>query len=209
MQNKKRRNPWHQTLIKPGSCVNMKDQRGFTLVELIVVVAIFAALVTIVVAMTTSNLQKHRLSGSSRELLADFQRARMDALTTSSPGATTRGFGIRFSSPNTYFLFEFNDANGNFNYDDDSEEFEGEEKTLAPSVTVQRLSGGALVNPSGADDDIILYDKRGMLRDVDWSTVAGATFVLQVPGVTPSRCVVISPVRIREGVWDGAECDAS
>lgn len=184
----------------------MKNQSGFTLIELMIVVAILGALITVVALTSTSYLKRQSLSASSREVLSDLQKVRMDALTRGSSG-NNRGFGIRFASNTEYFSFEFNDANNNFVYNGASEELSAKAKRLPNNVTIKRWNGSSLVSPNSSDADVLLFDKRGLLRDNNLSAILGNTFVLELSGVWPSRCVVLSPVRIREGVWNGTACD--
>lgn len=184
----------------------MKNQRGITLIELIIVVAILGVLITTVALTSTSYLKRQSLSASSREVLSDLQKLRMEALTRGSSG-NNRGFGIRFASNTEYFTFEFNDANNNFVYNGTSEELNARGKSLPTNVTIKRWDGSSLVSPSSSDADVLLFDKRGLLRDNNLSAILGNSFVLELPGVSPPRCVVLSPVRIREGVWNGTACD--
>lgn len=188
------------------------DSKGYSLVEVLVVVALVGVIATIA-TMGSDFVQKHRLTAASRELLGDLQKIRQDAMTRSNPalGANSRGFGIRFSSNTTYTTFEFNDCTGDFIYDANGcagnrEEAGTSQKTLPSSVTVTIGDAG---DPTG---NILIYDRRGMARDNNnWNAVGGGgrTYVLRRAGVAEVRCVTVTPVRIREGRWDGANCNIS
>lgn len=187
------------------------DNKGFSLIEILVVVALFGVVATIA-TMGSDFVQKHRLTAASRELLGDLQKIRQDAMTRSDPalGADSRGFGIRFGSNTTYTTFEFNDCSMNFIYDANGcagnrEEAGTSQKTLPSSITVTIRD---TVDPPR---DILIYDKRGMARDNNWGLVGagGITYVLRRAGVAEERCVTVTPVRIREGRWDGANCNIS
>lgn len=197
-----------------------------SLIEVMVVVSILAVMVTLAI-QGTGLIRDQKLAAASRELMADFQRVRQEAMTQGAPrilpvaGALpdltlNRGFGIRFASNASYVPFEFIEASpGNFQYDGVAEEFEetGKRdasntriapvaKTLPTSVTV---TNGAVTNPTG---DILLYDRRGILRNTDLTIRTGnIVYVLKISnGSSRPRCISIDPVRIREGVWDGVNC---
>lgn len=73
--------------------------QGFTLIELMIVVAISAILLALVVPSFNDNLARRRLEGAANELSADLQYARTQAvadntnvvLTTTSSGYTITG----------------------------------------------------------------------------------------------------------------------
>lgn len=179
--------------------VTINDVRGFTLVELVVVVGILIVLLTIA-SLSQDFVQKHRLTAASRELLGDLQKLRHDALTRSL-AADSRGFGLRFASNTSYVIFEFNDADKDFVYDGIGEEASQDTRNLPSSITV---TIGASGNPAG---NTLIYDKRGMPRNTaNWTLAANRTYVLRHPQVSQARCVSLTPAMIREGYWDGANC---
>lgn len=179
----------------------MKSERGFSLMEMLIVIALIGTVASILI-MNSGFVQRQQLTAASRGLYSDLQKIRQDALTRGSV-ANSRGFGIRFASNASYSIFEFNDADGDFTYDGAGEESGAVQKTLS-SVTI---TIGAAGDPT---NNILIYDKRGMTRTVNWSSAGGRTYVLRATGgVSQARCVSVSTVRIREGVWNGASCSES
>lgn len=182
----------------------MKNEKGFSLIELLVVVVLIAIVATIAF-MSGDVIKRHRLTAASRQLYGDLQKVRVDAMTRSPSGTSSRGFGIKFNSTTTYTAFEFNDTNGDFQYAGTGEEANTRQTTMPDSITIQRKSGGSLVDPSGSNDDIVIFDKKGLAKNNNWSPIGG-TYVLQYTNLSEKRCIMWDDVRIREGVWDGSAC---
>lgn len=178
----------------------MKTPKGFTLIEVMIVVAVFGVLTAIAAPFTADFIARSRLSSASRELYADLQGLRRDAMTTiSAPNG--RGYGIRFISDARYELFEFNDLNNNYRYDAGvGEEFGPEQQDLPANMAFSLGSGGSVPGT------VLLFDKQGLSRSATWSPFGNA-FVIRKAGETQGRCVVVALARIREGVWNGSGCD--
>lgn len=188
----------------------MNREKGFTLVELLIVVALMGIMISLA-SLGFDVLHRQRLSSAAVELLADLQTVRMNALTKRSNPAS-RGFGLRFldDSYNAYRTFEFIDDGAgtpadadNYEYND-GEEVVDFEKELGAGVEVKIGASGD--DPFGREK-ALLYDKRGMVRNSTWSSVAGRTYVLTHPNVANAKCVTVSRVRIRGGSWNGTSCD--
>ena len=177
----------------------MKDCAGFSLIELLVAMAIFAIAVSLA-SMGWSSAKSASLTAVARQLHSDLQGIRADAMTRSSV-PNSRGFGIRFTSGNAYELFEFNDTNTDYTWNNVGEESGVGKQTLPSSVSVTIGSTGNL-----ATGDIRLYDRHGLAHRGNWSSASEVTYVLNDSGVAQARCVVIDEVRIREGVWSGTSC---
>lgn len=81
-------------------------QQGFTLVELLVVVAIAAALAAMAVPAFTDLMVRRRLEGAANELSADLQYARSQAVSDNNDvtfaTSGTTGYTITSSSGTTY-----------------------------------------------------------------------------------------------------------
>jgi len=66
-----------------------RTSRGFTLIEMMVVVAIAAVMLTVVVSSFTDLLARRRLEGAASELSTDLQFARAQAVTKNAPVVLT------------------------------------------------------------------------------------------------------------------------
>lgn len=187
-----------------------RSESGISLIELLIVVSILAILLAIT-GLGSDAVERQRVNGATRELLADLQRVRQDAITRSSPAApASRGAGIRFVSATSYVTFEFNDVNNNYQYNPPPAPTE----ELVGSVRTKTLSGSLSLTLGGADPTgtVIIFDKQGMARQTDWAFVPGAglRFVVQssrLPAL--AKCILLNQARIREGVLNGANCVAS
>lgn len=183
--------------------MNIKSDKGFSLVELLTTIAIVAILTSIAM-MGQGIIKKNRLKAASKGLYADLKKVRQDAMTKSI-AAHSRGFGVRFNSNSSYTIFEFNDTNDNFTDDGTGEESNQSFTNLPEGCSVTL---GATGDPTGTSK-VLLYDKRGLARPYNWSSLGGRTYVVTFQGVSDKRCVVLDDIRIREGTWDGSQCNPS
>lgn len=189
--------------IKSGSGARvLRNQKGVTLVELLIVITI-AGVLAAIASLGLDGWHRSRLVAATGGLLADLQTTRMSAMTESSDLAS-RGYGLRFLTDGSYKVFEFVDKGTtpyvDFNYEDTTEETGGYEKVLGSGLSIKL---GASGDPTGTSN-AILYDKRGMSRTNNWSSVSNRTYVVRHSSLDRARCVAISQVRIREGVWNAA-----
>ena len=174
-------------------------QNGVTLLELLVIVAIFGVLASIAF-LGLDGWHRSRLGAATGALLADLQTARMNAMTESSD-PDGRGFGLRFLDNQSYKVFEFVD-NGvtDFTYEGAAEEAGGYENRVGNGISITL---GAAGSPAGVSNTL-LYDKRGMGRTSNWSSVIPRTYVVRHSSLARARCITVSQVRIREGIWNGS-----
>lgn len=175
----------------------LAEERGVTLIEMVVVILVIVVLVTIAM-LNADFIKSHRLSSGVRILFSDLQKTRQDAMTRGS--ANSRGYGLVFDSGSAYTLFEFNDVNANYAYDGAGEQTAANTHTLSNSVTVTRSDNSA---PTG---DVLIYDKRGLVRNNAWTTVTDRVYLLNIPGISQIRCIQIGATQIREGTWNGTSC---
>lgn len=102
-----------------------KESKGFTLIEMIIVISIFVIISTIMLADFPGFSQRVALERTAQEIALSFREAETEALSVGEAAFGTGifpGFGVHFSisSPREYILFA--DLNNNNVYDGVSEE---------------------------------------------------------------------------------------
>lgn len=185
--------------------------------ELIITVAIAATLLAMA-ALSMDFVRRERVTSSAKEVFADIQRVRSDAIsrgTTTTPAAPVkRGVGIRFVSPTSFVVFSFNDINplaapiaasGNYAYVGGAEEAEVVTRDLS-SGRLSVLVGGALFAPPVADpNNIVIFDRFGYPRQIDWQLIGTMTITIDNPSLAGyTRCITIGTNSIREGFLNAA-----
>jgi len=194
---RKRKNRQGTNFISPGFFMILRDKKGITLIELVIVMAIIMIL-GLLSAVGPAFLRGENISRFSRELYGDLYRARQDAMTR-SVAANSMGWGIRFANPTSYTIFEFND-NGNFQYDGAGEEANAMQRNLTSSIVFD-------MNGANPANNVLLYDKLGVARNPDWTLAQQIILVIRHQTDPDNRkCIVVNTNRIRGGLWDGNNC---
>ena len=175
-----------------------KMEAGFTLIELLLVITIIGVLTGLVTINMAQEVKKYRLKEATALFYSDIKKCRVDAMTDGGV-ATTRGFGFNFNDASSYNLFRFDDADNDYTYDS------GEAQSMQ---TVNVPNGVQVRRPSGTLTAPFLFDRRGWLRTASWSSAVNGTFILELEGA-PSRCVVLTTSRIRQGVWNDPNCNSN
>lgn len=131
------------------------DQRGFTLIELVVTVAVAAVLITVAIPSFTNLIKDSRLIASSNLLVRSLAVARSEAVKRGSPVAMCASDnGTSCSGSWTQGWIVFTDA--------------GTEGTVDGTDTVLRVEGSLrndlAVNVAGSETAYVRFQPTGFLR---------------------------------------------
>ena len=84
----------------------MRQVRGFTTVELMIVIAIFGILAAVAIPGFVSQMPRYRLNGAARQVMGDLMWARMQAVSQNNE------FKIFFLSNHEYKILDDDDNDG-------------------------------------------------------------------------------------------------
>jgi prepilin-type N-terminal cleavage/methylation domain-containing protein len=155
---------------------------GFTLVEIMIALAILGIVVAIAVSNFQGMMEKYRVEGETKQIFADLMDARGRAMQRN------RSFFVRMTA-NGYTTYEDTtpapDGNGNLESTD----------TVAASATIRH----AITCDPGVLSGF-LFNRNG---------IASATGTIRLSSTTQPDydCITVRETRIKMGKWNGTSCD--
>lgn len=168
--------------------VHMYDARGFSLVELVVIIAIMGTLLSIATLNFNEWMVKNRVEAQIRQMASDFSQLRVRAFTMKQRHSIT----VNKES----YVFR--------SYSSESENLSSGGSVVSVGVqntTVQfpfKKSSGSYYG-----GEVFEIDSRGMS-----TSDVGKIFLEYRSGVTPALdCLTIHTLRINPGKKNGSDCD--
>lgn len=161
----------------------MKDD-GFSLTELLIVIAIIITLLGLASISGRSWLQRYQVDGQTRQMYVDLMNARVRAMSRNRVEFVTL-------AATQYAIFEDrNPANDNF---EGSGQFDaGVDRQVMSVNTAYPITSGTTT--------LIQFDQRGLV------TSGTCTISTAISYGSEYDCIVIAATRIKMGVMSGGNC---
>lgn len=142
------------------SKIFMKNQKGITLIELIVVFIIIAIGAVLTVPSINAWVPNYRLRSATRDIVSAMRTAQMKAV------ANNMTYRVSFTSPDSYVI-QYQTTGGWVN--------DGEPQTLPPGIQFNTTFGSTinfLPNSTSTGGNIILTNQKGATKTIQ---ILGAT----------------------------------
>jgi prepilin-type N-terminal cleavage/methylation domain-containing protein len=167
--------------------VEIHQNRGFSLIELMVVVAIMIILLAIGIPQLSKYIKKYNVEKEITTLYGDLMNQRFKSMNSGVP------HGIVIDNSTKYTLFKFYDSNYNLIFDNLSDAENAVERKLKFNLT-------APVWPD--NNSVIMFDKGGIYRNKEWGGT-GISIYIDYPA--KYNCIKIFVTRVKMGVLDDSK----
>lgn len=137
----------------------MKKNAGFTLVEMLIVIAIIAILAAVAIPGYMAYIPKYRLSGAAQELQGDIQMAKLQALKNGT--IVSIRVNVVTDSYEMFFDNGVGANTGNGTRDGDEE-----------SIKIVAMTSGIDITGTTFANNAIRFNSRGLPRAFAGGTVA-------------------------------------
>ena len=152
---------------------HLRLQKGFTLTELLVIIAVIAIIASIGSASFNSQLPKYRLRGDARSLSSSLMLARMKATSSGLQYALEVDLDV---NPPTYVLQQGNANSGSSVWGD-----QGASKQLSPTVTIAELQNDGGTHTSGTHRIVFNPNGSSGTGRIDLGTASRGYRILLTP----------------------------
>ena len=160
------------------SCIPSVQQRGFTLIELMAVLAAIAAMLALVISSLGVASRTYKLKALAREIEGQLQNGRISAINRNKAAS------LVFSSDNCWYYL---DANGNGTADSGEPTYWAPAggyslNVAAPSTALSSTVLGTTASPTALPNRGVSFSPRGSVNQVNSSQGTTST-KLSAPGV--------------------------
>ncbi len=165
-----------------------RHTQGFTVLELIIVVAIMALAAAVAIPSINSYLVTYNLKASARNLAGTFQKARSEALANRTD--CTISFNSSVDGTNYDFIVYLDNGTKNWKYD--SGETLITTANLSHDSSIAFTTSGISFPTNDAGKPSVAFNSRGMPRTKDGSMGGGSVAIKNSKGTI--HTVVLTPL---------------
>lgn len=163
-------------------CMHKSSVRGFTLIEMMVTVAIIAILSVITLAGYRAGEKRYVLENTAQRLIADLRKGQNMALAPEASEIYSPGIGISFDLNNPYYFF-FRDANKDKKFNSDAGDKIIETVQLSTKIQINSIFPGSPTDIFFEPPDPTIY--------INQQTSASAIITLQPKGADMTKSIKI------------------
>lgn len=116
--------------------------RGFTLIELMVVMSIILIMSALILASYRSGQSRYSLNLAAQQLVSDLRQAQNMAISGKNLAVTYKGYGVYFQTGGSSYIL-FGDVNGNRTYETPSSDILLETTPLPQGIKIASIVQGS------------------------------------------------------------------